>query len=81
VSDRDRGPRCDCSALARMNQALDYLNSVFASLPVDAQLEVLRSLEAMRPQFATARARLLAALAAGDGPEADGQGAASVGPG
>jgi hypothetical protein len=60
-----------------MNQAMDYLNTVdIASLPVDAQVEVLTSLAAMKPQHAAAaQAVLLAAFAAGGGPEADGQGA------
>jgi hypothetical protein len=64
-----------------MNQAMDYLNTVdVASLPVDAQVEVLTSLAAMKPlPAAAAQAALLAAFAAGGGPEADGQGAAPVG--
>jgi hypothetical protein len=80
VSDRIPEPCSVSCALAMMNQALDYLNIVdVASLPVDAQAGVLTSLEAMKPQFAAARAALLAAFTAGGGPEADGQGAAPVG--
>jgi len=80
MSDRVWEPCSVSCALARLNQAVDYLSTVdITSLPFDAQVRLLTSMEAMKPQFAAARAKFQAALTAGGGPEADGQGAARPG--
>ena len=66
-------------ALAMLDRALDYLNATdVASLPVDTQAQVLRSLEAAEAKHTAARAGVLSAFTAGGGPEADGHGAARV---
>jgi Domain of unknown function (DUF222)/HNH endonuclease len=66
-------------ALAMLDRALGALAAADAgSLPVGVQAEALRALERAEARHTAARARLLAAFAAQDGPEVDGHGSARV---
>ncbi len=79
MCDRLAEPGSVSGALAMLDRALDYLNTAdVASLPVEAQAEALKSLEAAGAKHTAARAALLSAFGASGGPEADGHGAVRV---
>ena len=70
------GPGSVSEALTWLGQALDYLNAAdLAALPVDTQAGALKLLEAAEAKHTAARAAMLSAFSASDGPEADGHGA------
>ncbi|GAA2089163.1 HNH endonuclease signature motif containing protein [Actinomadura alba] len=67
-------PSCAAEALAMVEAAYDFLNSDdLPSLPVTAQAECLRMWSRADAKGAAARASLLGAFNACDGPRADGQ--------
>ena len=79
MCDRLPEPGSVGDALASLDRALDYLNTVdAAALPVDTQAAALKSLEAAEAKHTAARAAMLSAFSANGGPEADGHGAARV---
>ncbi len=79
MCDRLPEPGSVGDALASLDRALDYLNTVdVAALPVDTQAAALKSLEAAEAKHTAARAAMLSAFSANGGPEADGHGAARV---
>jgi Domain of unknown function (DUF222) len=76
VGDQLTEPGSVSEALAMLGRALDYLNAAdLAALPVDTQAGALKSLEAAEAKHTAARAAMLSAFSANDGPEADGHGA------
>jgi hypothetical protein len=76
VCDQLAEPGSVSEALAILGRALDYLNAAdLAALPVDTQAGALKSLEAAEAKQTAARAAMLSAFSANDGPEADGHGA------
>ena len=67
------------AALVTLERALDALNAAdVASVPASAQAQALRVLERAEAKHTAARARVLAAFAAQDGYEDDGQGSARM---
>jgi Domain of unknown function (DUF222)/HNH endonuclease len=74
-----RGPVNVTGALAMLDRALAVLAAADAgSLPVSVQAQALRVLERAEARHTAARAQMLAAFAAQDGYEDDGQGSARV---
>ena len=77
MCDRLAEPGSVSDALAMLDRALDYLNTVnVAALPVDTQAGALRSFEAAEAKHTAARTAMLSAFSASGGPEADGHGVA-----
>src|SRR5262249_50316711 len=67
------------AALVTLDRALDALNAAdMASAPAVVQAQALRALERAEAKHTAARARFLAAFAAQDGYEDDGQGSARM---
>src|SRR5215469_2022018 len=67
------------AALVALERALDALNAADAALlPTDLQAQALRALERAEAKHTAARAQILAAFAAQDGHEDDGQGSARM---
>src|SRR5215831_17693393 len=67
------------AALVTLERALDALNAAdVASVPAAVQAQALRALERAEAKHTAARARFLAAFAAQDGYEDDGQGSARM---
>ena len=67
------------AALVTLDRALDALNAAdVASVPAAVQAQALRALERAEAKHTAARARVLAAFAAQDGYEDDGQGSARM---
>ena len=70
-------PESVTSALAMLDQILDYLNAAdIAGVPTGTQATALKALETVEAKQTAARTAILSAFTAGGGPEADGHGVA-----